>query len=217
MRTDLVLITSSGTVAVRGWVRQFRNTSKAAYDLDLRATALQLGQLLQDSLQWGAVTAELKVKGQGLDLHSADAQFSGRVASATIRQYRYTGLTLEGSIADQRAQLHSTIDDEAVRFDLQATADLASRYPAVTLDWQIDTVDLRALHLVKDTLAFQGHLVADFSNTNPDSLQGRLAVERDQAGAGIAAAEDGQYRAAGGEQQRGWKISSCIRRWPILI
>jgi hypothetical protein len=176
VRTDLVLVTSSGTIAARGWIRQLRNTSKASYDLDLRATALQLGRLLQDNLQWGAVTAELTVKGQGLDLRSADAQCSGRVASATIRHYRYTGMTLEGSIADQRAQLHSTIDDEAVRFDLKATADLAATYPAVTLDWQIDTADLRALHLVKDTLAFQGHLLADFSNTNPDTLQGRLAV-----------------------------------------
>jgi translocation and assembly module TamB len=176
VRTDLVLVTSSGTIAVRGWVRQFRNTSKASYDLDLRATALQLGRLLQDSLQWGAVTAEFKVKGQGLDLRSADAQLNGVVKSATIRQYTYTGMTLEGSVADQRVRLHSKIDNDAVRFDLQAMADLANKYPVVTLDWQIDTVDLRALHLVKDTLAFQGHLVAAFSNTNPDSLQGRLSV-----------------------------------------
>jgi TamB, inner membrane protein subunit of TAM complex/AsmA family len=176
VRTDLVLVTSSGTIAVRGWVRQFRNTSKASYNLDLRTTALQLGRLLQDSLQWGAVTAEFTVKGQGLDLRSADAQFNGRVASATIRQYTYTGMTLEGSIADQRAQLHSKIDDEAVRFDLHAAAGLAGKYPAVTLDWQIDTADLQALHLVKDTLAFQGHLMADFSNTNPDSVQGRFVA-----------------------------------------
>jgi translocation and assembly module TamB len=176
VRTDFELVTTSGTIAARGWVRQFRNTSKAAYDLDLRATALQLGQILQDSLQWGAVTAELKVKGQGLDLRSANAQFSGLVASASVRQFRYTGMTVEGSIADQRVRLHSKIDDDAVRFNLLAAADLAGRYPAVTLDWQIDTVDLRALHLVKDTLAFKGHLLADFSNTNPDTLQGRLSI-----------------------------------------
>jgi translocation and assembly module TamB len=176
LRTNLVLTTSSGTVAVRGWIRQFRNTSMAAYDLDLRATALQLGQLLNDSLQWGAVTMELKVKGQGLDLRSANAQFAGQVASATVRQYRYTGLTLAGSIANQRVQFSSAINDAAVRFELQATADLAKKYPAVQLDWNIDTVDLRALHLVSDTLAFQGHILADFSDTDPDTLQGRLAV-----------------------------------------
>jgi hypothetical protein len=176
IRTDLVLVTSSGTVAARGWVRQFRNSSKASYDLDLRTTALQLGQLLQDSLQWGAVTAQLAIRGQGLDLRSAKAKFTGRIASATVRRYKYTGLALEGSIADQRAQLHSAIDDAAVRFDLLANADLANKYPAVAIDWRIDTIDLRALHLIQDTLAFRGHIRADFSNTNPDTLQGRLGV-----------------------------------------
>ncbi|HTR31080.1 MAG TPA: translocation/assembly module TamB domain-containing protein [Puia sp.] len=176
VRTDLVLVTSSGTAAVRGWARRFRNTAAASYDLDLRTNALQLGQLLRDSLQWGAVTAELKVKGQGLDLKSARATLHGRVASATIRQYTYTGMTLEGALAGQFVHLHSTINDEAVRFDLQGSADLAKRYPAVKVDWQIDTVDLLALHLTTDTLAFQGHLLADFSSVNPDSLQGRLAL-----------------------------------------
>jgi translocation and assembly module TamB len=176
IQTDLVLVTSMGTIGARGWVRQFRDPGRASYDLDLWSNALQLGQVLQDSLQWGAVTAEFKVKGHGFDLRSANATFSGLVASAAFRQYTYTGMTLEGSLADQRAQLHTRIDDAAVRFDLQAAADLANKYPALTLDWQIDTADLRALHLVKDTLAFRGHLLADFSNTNPDTLQGRLAV-----------------------------------------
>ncbi|HEV2355643.1 MAG TPA: translocation/assembly module TamB domain-containing protein, partial [Puia sp.] len=43
-------------------------------------------------------------------------------------------------------------------------------------DWQIDTLDLRSLHLMADTLAFQGHIVANFASTNPDTLQGRLGV-----------------------------------------
>jgi hypothetical protein len=176
LRTDLVLVTSSGTVAVRGWARQFRNTGLAAYDLDLRTSALQMGRLLQDSLQWGSVTMEGKVKGKGLDLKSANATFSGRVASATIRHYTYTGMMLEGSVADQRVRLHSTIDDEAVSFDLHGSADLTNKYPALMLDWQIDTIDLRALHLMTDTLTFRGHLLADFSSTDPDALQGRLAV-----------------------------------------
>ena len=86
------------------------------------------------------------------------------------------GLRLTGSIANQRAQLRSAINDAAVRFDLQATADLAEKFPAIRLDWNIDTADLRTLHLVNDTLAFQGHIVADFCDTDPDTLEGRLAA-----------------------------------------
>ena len=174
--SDLVLRTSSGDVTVRGHAQDFRSTDKAIYDLNLRTRTLQVGQILRDTTQWGAVTATLKIKGQGLDWRKAAATFSGRLDAATIRHYQYTGLTFDGSIADQQAQLRSAVNDPAVRFNLAASADLARKYPAVQLDWQIDTVDLRGLHLTTDTLEFKGHILADFASTNPDSLQGRLSV-----------------------------------------
>lgn len=176
MQPDLVLQTSSGTILLKGWARNIRSTTAATYDLDLKTRALQLGRILQDSLQWGAVTADITVKGQGLDLHSANVTFSGRVASATIRQYTYTGLSIDGSVADQQAKLQSSIRDPAVSFNLTAAADLTHRYPALQLDWQIDTLDLHALHLVQDTLQFKGHIAAGFADTNPDSLQGTLRL-----------------------------------------
>ena len=176
MQPDLVLRTSSGTILLKGWARNIRSTTAATYDLDLKTRALQLGYILQDSLQWGAITADLTVKGQGLDLHSANTHFSGHVASATIRHYTYTDLSFDGSIADRQAGLQATINDTAVRFELHATANLAQKFPALKLDWQIDTLDLYALHLVKDTMQFKGHIGADFSDTNPDSLQGTFTA-----------------------------------------
>jgi TamB, inner membrane protein subunit of TAM complex len=172
MQPDLVLQTSSGTILLKGWARNMRSATAATYDLDLKTRALQLGYILQDSLQWGAVTADLTVKGQGLDLHSANATFSGRVASATIHRYTYTDFSFDGSMANQQARLQAAINDKAVHFELHATADLTHKFPALQLDWQIDTLDLYALHFVKDTMQFKGHIGADFSDTNPDSLQG---------------------------------------------
>jgi hypothetical protein len=176
MQPDLVLRTSFGTILLKGWARNIRSTTAASYDLDLKTRALQLGKILQDSLQWGAVTADITVKGQGLDIHSANAVFSGRIASATIRQYTYTGLSIDGSVANQQAKLQSSIRDSAVSFQLTAAADLTHKFPALQLDWQIDTLDLHALHLVQDTLQFKGHIGADFASTNPDSLRGTLKV-----------------------------------------
>jgi len=176
MQPDLVLQTSFGTILLKGWARNMRSTTAATYDLDLQTRALQLGRILQDSLQWGAVTADFAFKGLGLDIHSANAVFSGRVASATIRQYTYTNFSFDGSVANQQAKVQAAINDTAVRFELHATADLAQKFPALQLDWQIDTLDLYALHLVKDTMQFKGHVGADFSDTNPDSLQGTLRL-----------------------------------------
>lgn len=174
--SDLTLNTSSGAVVLKGYARNFRSTQYASYDLDLRTRALDLGTILQDSAQWGAVTADFRIAGTGMDVHSANAKFSGKIAAATYKHYRYHDLGIEGALARQQAVLHSTINNTAVHFELQASADLAQKFPALKVDWQVDTVDLHALGLISDTLQFKGHLVADFASTNPDSLQGGLKL-----------------------------------------
>ena len=171
---DLVLNTSSGTVVLKGYIRQFRDSAKANYDLALQTTALDLGYILKDSAQWGPVTADFTAKGQGLDVAHVNARLNGHITSAIIKKYDYTNLQFDGSMADRQFQIQSSIDDEAIHFDLRASGDLKNKFPALKLDWQIDTLDLHALHLVTDTLQFKGNINADFASTNPDALEGRL-------------------------------------------
>jgi len=174
--SDLTLNTTSGNVRLKGTAGNFRSTTGATYDLGLQTQSLQLGTILQDTVQWGAVTADFHVKGMGLDLHSANSSFSGNIKAATYKHYTYQNLLIDGNIAHQQAVLHSAINNTAVHFELQASADLANKFPALKLDWNIDTVDLHALHFIPDTLQVKGHLVADFASTNPDSLQGDLTI-----------------------------------------
>ncbi len=174
--TDLVLNTSSGTVTAKGYIRQFRDPAKANYDLTLQTSALDLGYILKDTLDWGTVTANFTAKGQGLDLPHANATLNGHIASAVIRKYDYRDFQFDGSIADRQFQIQSSIDNEAIHFDLQVSGDLQHKFPALKLDWQIDTLDLKALHLASDTLQFRGRISGDFASTNPDSLEGQLKL-----------------------------------------
>ncbi|WP_431210527.1 hypothetical protein ACQ86N_31685 [Puia sp. P3] len=174
-QTDMVLNTSSGMVRLKGYMRQFRSASNASYDLVLDTKGLNLGKILKDSV-YGAATAHFTVKGKGYDQHTANAVFSGRVHSAVYRGYAYEGAAIDGSLADQHAELKSSINSTAVHFELEGSADLSRKWPALKLDWQVDTVDMFALHLLKDTMAFRGHVHADFADINPDSLQGDLKL-----------------------------------------
>jgi len=176
MQPDLVLTTSSGNIVIKGTIRRLRQPKQAEYDLALQTQSLDLGYVLKDSAQFGPITSTFAAKGKGLDLPGANAAFNGHIDAVTLRRYTYHNLTLDGSIADEVVHLHSTIQDPSVRFELQATGDLARKFPALKLDWKIDTVDLLALHLMKDTMQFRGHIVADFANTDPDTLQGNLKI-----------------------------------------
>ena len=175
VNTDLTLNTSSGTVIMKGYARNYRSTTHASYAMAVRTRALDLGNILADTA-WGTVTSDFTLQGSGLDVHTAHTSFKGRVEAATFRHYHYHDLTIDGSLADQQATLHSAINNTAVHFELQASADLAHKFPALTLDWQVDTVDLHAIGLTSDTLQFKGHLAARFDDTNPDSLQGSLRL-----------------------------------------
>jgi hypothetical protein len=175
-RTDLVIHSSSGSLILKGFVQHFRDPKNARYDAEVQTKALDLGYILQDRAQWGLVTAGFAAKGKGFTRQSADATLEGRVSSAILRGYTYRDLLFSGSIADQQIQLQSSIDNEAIHFALSANADLSRKFPSVRLDWKIDTLDLLALHLLKDTLQLKGHITADFASTDPDSLRGNLKI-----------------------------------------
>jgi hypothetical protein len=176
LRTDLVISSSSGSLGVKGGIRQFRDGKHAHYDLTFQTHDLDMGAILQDRSVWGRLTADLRAKGTGFDPKTANADISGVLHAAMIREYNYRDFRFDGSIANQQLELHSSIDNKAVRFELHASAGLANKFPSLKLDWRIDTIDLHALHLAADTLTFKGHLLADVSSTDPDSLVGRLRM-----------------------------------------
>jgi translocation and assembly module TamB len=176
VRSDITLKTSSGNLTVNGVFRQFRNTENSTYDAQVQTDRLDLGFILQNRQLWGSVTASFSIVGKGFDPHSAVAKINGILHTAVVKQFDYRDVHFDASLADQHLGLHSSIDNEKVRFDLKASANLASKYPAVKLDWRIDTLDLQALHLVADTMQFHGRLMADFVSTDPDSLQGTLKL-----------------------------------------
>jgi hypothetical protein len=176
VNTDLIIHTSSGNLLIKGFVRGYDNYRAAGYDLTFQPRRLDLGYILQDTAQWGRVTADLSFKGKGLDLDHADAVLHARVEEAMIRHYSYEQLSLDGSIAARQASLKAAIAGKDLRFKLDASADLTRAYPGVKLDWLIDTADLRKLHFVNDSLTLKGHIVADFRDTHPDSLDGQLRL-----------------------------------------
>ena len=177
-RANLVLQTSSGTVILKGTGSQFTDKVLAHYDATVQVQGLDLGYILQDTAKnIGRITASFTATGQGLDLPHARAVFSSRVDSANLYHYLYRHFSLDGSIADQQVHLQSSIRDaDAISWALSGSADLSQKFPALKLDWQVDTLDLYALHLIKDSLQLHTHLVADWQNTNPDALFGHLAI-----------------------------------------
>lgn len=176
LTTDLKLSTSLGNVLLKGNTQHITDANKAVYNLELQTQSLDLGTMLQDSNNFGPVSANFIIKGKGYDAKTANASLQGKIKSAIIKQYNYQHLNINGSIAAQQASIHADMDDPNVHFSLDANADLSKAYPAVQLNGTIDSVNLKELKFSNDLIVYKGKIAGDFSNTNPDSLEGKLFI-----------------------------------------
>lgn len=169
--TDLALNTDKGNVTVTGGMHP-----RAPYSVKAVVDKLNLGYLLKQEQNVGTVSLNANVSGTGTDLKTANLRYAVRVLAAQVKGYTYRDLDLTGTLRNQVAVINSVISDPNIALNLDATADLKPKYPAVQVNLLLDTINLNALHLVTDTLALHGHIIADVPVTNVDSLNGNIAI-----------------------------------------
>ncbi len=174
--TDLKLNTDLGNASVKGRVQHITDAKKAIYDVQLATQRLDLGTIMQDRETYGPVSVSLVAKGHGYDPKTANGTFKGKVISAIYKKYDYRDLNLDASVANQLVKAKASMQDPNLHFDLDATADVSGKDPAVKMELMIDSIKANELHLTPDLLVFHGKISADFPNANPDSLIGTLLM-----------------------------------------
>lgn len=183
--TNLNLITSSGNAKIKAAFDQ-RSKNREKYNADIVLDNFDVGRLIKnDSL--GRISLNAKVKGIGLDPKTANAEFVGNVVKADFNNYMYKDLALNGNIRNGFYDIEADMKDPNLTFDLAASVGFEDKFPSAKLKMNIDIADLEKLNLHAGVLKLRGKVDADFSNTNPDFLNGKLdayhfvvATEKDQ-------------------------------------
>lgn len=199
LETQLQLNTSNGDAFVKG------NMRNNGYTADVTLTNFNVGYIIKQDSVIGTVTLTAKAKGNGFDLKTAVADVAANVKSAQLKGYTYKNLVLKANAANGVADVNANIQDENLKFDLKANANVSTKYPSdVKMQLQLDTINFRQLHLMNDTLAMHGTLTADLPSANPDSLVGNISLAGFAVTQGtrtlnpdsllITAAADGQQR-----------------------
>ncbi len=169
--TDLALNTNRGNVKVTGGMHP-----KAPYSVKAIVDHLNLGYLLKQEQNVGIISLNANVSGTGTDIKKANLKYAVRVLAAQVKGYNYHDIDLNGTLRNGVAAINSVISDPNIALNLDATADLKPKYPAVQVNLLLDTINLNALHLVTDTLNLHGHIIADVPVTNVDSLNGTISI-----------------------------------------
>ena len=176
MNPDLVLQTNLGTVSIKGRIQSPMDSIACRYDVAVQTLNLNLGTLLQNPQMIGPLSARFTAKGRGYALKTAQADIKGVINSVVYSKYNYRNVPLTASMAKQQFTLHTGMKDPNIYFQLDATADMRSKFPAVTLTANIDSVKTLPLHLTTQSIIYRGVVTADFPLTDPDNLQGNLFV-----------------------------------------
>ena len=174
--TNLTIKTNVGSATLNGYVKNFTDSKRANYDMAVSANSLNLGEIMGQPTQLGLVSTKIKIKGSGFDPKFANAKFNGIITSAEIKKYTYRNVKLNGSIGNQMYNATGSIHDPNANLSFTANGTLNGKYPSIHLSAQVDSIKTFALHLTPQPLTFHGQIAADFTNLDPDNLDGNLLL-----------------------------------------
>ena len=169
LETQLQLNSSSGNVSVKG------SMYNSKYAINVTLHNLNVGYLTKQEKDIGVVSVIAQANGNGFTLKKAVADVTANIQSAEWKGYAYKNLVLAAHTNQGIAELKAGMQDANINFDLTAHSDLTTPYPSnFKMQLQVDTLNLNALHLRKDTMNVSGYFAADLVSTNPDSLIGKI-------------------------------------------
>lgn len=171
IQPDLKLGGSYGTVAVKGYVKNFKNQQAATYDLRFATSNFAVGRLIQQDSLIGNVTMTGTAKGRGFDYRTMRSAFTAEVQSAGFKGYTYQDASLDAVLNNGNISSSGKINDPNVRLDYIASGNIGGTYPSnVEATVNIDTVRLQKLNLYKDSLDASLKFYVKAPSTDPRNL-----------------------------------------------
>ncbi|WP_018616045.1 translocation/assembly module TamB domain-containing protein [Segetibacter koreensis] len=173
---NLTLNTSLGSAKVDGKISNALDSINAVYNATISTSNLNLGAIMQQPQNMGALSASFTIDGRGYDPEKANASLKGIISSAEIKQYTYKNLNLEASIADQKFTANANMDDPNIHFAIQAQGDMSGNLPGFVVNADIDSLKTLPLHLTPNAIVYHGKITANVPELNLDALNGELHV-----------------------------------------
>ncbi|MBX2954865.1 MAG: translocation/assembly module TamB domain-containing protein [Cyclobacteriaceae bacterium] len=153
------------------------SVDQSRYAGKLSLTNFNLGEYLNDSVNFQTVTVNGSISGKGLTLETADFTLDGTVKSIGIRNYNYSDITTKARFASQFFNGQIKINDPNLEFNAEGSVDLRNKLNEIKIIGSLDTAYLHKLNLSPKELFLQAHLNIDMKGLALDSLLGKISLE----------------------------------------
>lgn len=153
---------------------QGKNTQ---FEGQLGLYALNLGALTGDS-SLGQVQLEARVSGKGNDWANLVSKLAGHVDYFDFAGYRYQGVHVDGYLDQKAFSGKISSEDRNAAFSFFGMADFSSKVPFYNFVAEVNQLNLHALQLSKDTIAFKGFAEICAEGSSIDNLMGELSLRK---------------------------------------
>lgn len=150
--------------------------SFAKYQGRLVMENFDLGKVFGDTMQLGAVSLNLKLDGEGLDLDALNTTMDGVVEKAVYQGYEYRNLRVDGRFVKRLFEGHIKMQDKNLAFDLLGKVNLNDSLPDLDVTVGIDTINLKNLKLSAQNIGLSGRIEAKFVGKNLDNIRGQAVL-----------------------------------------
>lgn len=170
--TLLDLKSSLGNAVVEATFDQSRKNNET-YKANATVDNFDLGTFIKNK-QFGKVTANATINGRSLDPSTATAKLTSEIVSLDFNKYNYRNINLDGQIDNGRYVAQANSSDPNLNFNLDANGNSNPDNPTLDLKMNMELVDLNKLNLHAGPLKIKGDIVANFTDLNPDNLNGNV-------------------------------------------
>jgi hypothetical protein len=157
-----------------------KDFDKSIYSGKLGLTDFELGQYLQDTVNFQQVNLSGDLRGSGVTLQTADFLLNGKVNSIGIRNYNYTNITTNARFASELFNGLFIIDDPNLQFTAKGSVDLRKNNNLIKIHAQIDTAFLDKLKLTDKTIFLHTDIDINSKGLHIDSLAGTADLKNFQ-------------------------------------
>lgn len=156
-------------------INNLRSLESIEYKGQVKAEHINLAALIPQSREFGSAALDLSLDGMGLDPLTMQSEIKGNIKHLDFRDYHYRGMHVNGKIAEGNFNGKFVVKDPNLSLDFDGIASFGADTSQYDFKAKIDSANLYALHLVKDSLAqYRGSMDIDFVYLDADHWEGTV-------------------------------------------
>ena len=177
LNADFHAICNLGKATAVLSMQNLNKPKHATYNGEINLDNFHIGNLLSQK-QLETVSLNLSIDGKGFDEESLDTNVNGDIYSFIFNGYNIKDIKIDGNLKWPQYQGTLISNDQNALLNFDGKIDFKSNIKNFDFKLDVEHLDLRALKIVKDSVAdFQGKVQLIGSGNNLDDFAGTLHVE----------------------------------------